>query len=141
MKSKCLEYYLDSKIYNDMEVQESINETKKEFKNKEISVEVSLNCYGVYIITFYFENKDTLFNKIKIIFKKKQKTTYLLKENNEIKNEETKSIEDIKYIPNTRRNNINASKREKNNKEKSRLEKYYGNKYGQYKTTKVYRPY
>ena len=70
---KCLEYYLDSKIYNYESVQKSIDETKKEYNKKEIKVNIELNKYGMYIITFYFNNRNTFFNKIKLYFRKKQK--------------------------------------------------------------------
>lgn len=56
-KDKCLEYYLDSRIYNLEEVQKNIEKTKQEFPKKEIKVNISMNQYGMYIITFYFENK------------------------------------------------------------------------------------
>lgn len=85
-KDKCLEYYLDSRIYNLEEVQKNIEKTKQEFPKKEIKVNISMNQYGMYIITFYFENK-------------------------------------------------------KMKKTKKRLEKYYGNNYGKYKTTPIYKPY
>lgn len=77
-QNKYLEYYLDSKIYSDEEVQKSIDETKKEFPNKEIKVDVSLNEFGVYVITLKFENKNTYFNRIKIMFKKKFQKQLLL---------------------------------------------------------------
>lgn len=54
---KCLEYYLDSRIYNIEEIRKNIEETKKEFPKKEIEVDIKLNNWGVYIITFYFEDK------------------------------------------------------------------------------------
>ena len=38
MKNKYLEYYMDSKIYSKDEVQQSIDDTKKEFPNKEIDI-------------------------------------------------------------------------------------------------------
>ena len=34
--SKCLEYYLDSKVYNYEDVEKNIEETKKDFPKKEI---------------------------------------------------------------------------------------------------------
>ena len=111
MKQKCLEYYMDSKIYTTEQVQTSIDETKKEFANKEVYSEVSLNEFGVYVITFYFESKNTIWNRIRIFFKRKDNKKLLLER-------ETKQ-----------------------DKTKSRLEKYYGNTYGKYKETKTYRPY
>ena len=53
----------------------------------------------MYIITFYFKNKDTLFNRIRLLFRKKNKL--MLYEKN----------------------------------------KNYEKKYGQYKQTKIYKPY
>lgn len=106
-KNKYLEYYLDSRIYSSEEIQKSIDDIKKEFPNKKVKVSIELNDFGVYIITFKFESKNTYFNKIKIKFRKRFKKTLLLDNGN-----------------------------------KSRLEKYSGeNRYGQYKSTKVYRPY
>lgn len=89
-KNKCLEYYLDSKIYGSKEIQESIENTKKEYLNKKVNVNILLNDYGMYVITFYFENKNNFFNKIKIWFKKKNKKVLLLEENN-IKKEKIKN--------------------------------------------------
>lgn len=70
-KRKCLEYYLDSKVYDYESVQKSIDETKKEYEKKEVDVKIELNRYGMYIITFYFKNKDTFFNKIRLLFRRK----------------------------------------------------------------------
>ena len=64
-QNKYLEYFLDSRIYNHEDVQKSIEETKKEFSNKEIEVRIELNEFNVYIITFKFEDKDTYLNRIK----------------------------------------------------------------------------
>ena len=113
MKQKCLEYYMDSKTYTTEQVQTSIDETKKEFANKKVYSEVYLNKFGVYVITFYFENKNTIWNRIRIFFKRKENKKLFLEK-------ETKTKQD---------------------KTKSRLEKYYGNNYGQYKATKSYKPY
>lgn len=77
-KNKYLEYYLDSRIYSSEEVQKSIDETKKEFPNKNVKVNITLNDFGVYIITFEFENKNTYFNRIKIKLWRKFKKTLLL---------------------------------------------------------------
>lgn len=77
-QNKYLEYYLDSRIYSSEEIQKSIDETKKEFSNKKVKVSIALNKFGMYIITFRFENKNTFFNKIKIkLWKKVQKTLLL----------------------------------------------------------------
>lgn len=83
--SKCLEYYLDSRIYNYEQVQKNIDETKKEFPKQDITVEVKMNQFGMYIITLYLKNKKTIFNKIKVYLKKKSKNKILLQESNNIK--------------------------------------------------------
>ena len=67
-QNKNLEYYLDSRIYSREEVQKSIEETKKEFPNKNVEVSVVLNDFGVYTITFKFQNKNNYFHKIKMKF-------------------------------------------------------------------------
>lgn len=113
MKQKCLEYYMDSKTYTTEQVQISIDETKKEFANKKVYSEVSLNEFGVYVITFYFESKNTIWNRIRIFFKRKDNKKLLLEKQSKIKQDKTKS----------------------------RLEKYYGNSYGQYKQTQTYKPF
>ena len=106
-KRKCLEYYLDASIYSSQDIQKSIDETKKEFANKKVKVSIALNDFGVYVITFQFENKNTYWNRIKIRFRKKFQKPLLLGEG-----------------------------------KRTRLEKYSGkNRYGQYKTTRTYRPY
>ena len=48
--NKYLEYYLDSKIYTNEEVQKSIDETKKEFPNQNVKGSVYLNEVGVYFV-------------------------------------------------------------------------------------------
>ena len=117
-KSKNLEYYFDSRIYSQEQIQENIEKIKNEHKNKKATVHIALNEFGMYIITFQFEDKNTLIRKILLWFRNiKQKRAYLLLE----------------------------EKTTKNNKEeartKSRLEKYYGNKYGQYESRGTYKPY
>lgn len=105
-KNKSLEYYFDSRIYSIQEVRTAIEENKKEFSNKIVEAQISLNPFGVYIVTLNFKDKNNLLTKIKP--KKTEKN----------KNKVVK------------------------HKEQKRLEKYYGeNKYGQYKSAGVYRPY
>ena len=93
--SKCLVYYLDSKKYNYESVQKSIDETKKEYSKKHIDVDVQINNFGMYVITFYIKNKNTFFNKIRLFFRRKNKL--LLQEKN-VKKEEHKYGE---YKPGT----------------------------------------
>ena len=79
-KEKCLEYYLDARKYSAEEVEKNIEETKKEFPKKKIDVEVTLNPFGMYIITFYFHDKNTIWNKIKIYLRKRR--AIMLQESN-----------------------------------------------------------
>lgn len=135
--NKYLEYYLNSEEYSTEDVEKNIEETKKEFPDRDINVDVFLNQFGVYVITFEFRNKNTYFNKIKIWFrnKKKSKKPLLLEENKIIKETITESIKKDKEVKKTR----NERKHEKIQK---RFEKYYGeNRYGKYKNTGVYKPY
>ncbi len=114
-KTKCIQYYLDSRKYSSKEVLENIEETKKEFPKKKIHVEYKINDFGMYEITFFFENKTTIFGKIKLYFKKK-KTPLLLANNIE-------------------------TKKNKQTKVEKRKQKYYNHQYGVYKNTGTYRPY
>jgi len=70
-KKKYLKCYYDSRLYTANDVQQKIEETRLDFPNKIVKVNVSLNEFGVYIITFRFENKDTIFNKIVLKIKKR----------------------------------------------------------------------
>lgn len=81
-QSKNLEYYLDSRIYSSEDVQKRIEKTKKEFSNKKVEANVYLNTFGVYVITFKFENKNTYLNKIKIGIGRKFQKTLLLDSGN-----------------------------------------------------------
>ena len=112
-RTKYLEYYMDSKIYSKNEVQKSIDETKKEFPNRQIDVQVHLNKFGVYIITFTFNKKNSFIRKIFIKLKFRKKNNLLLTEESEIKQD----------------------------KVQKRFEKYNNKTYGQYKATHTYRPY
>lgn len=112
-KTKYLEYYMDSKIYSKDEVQKSIDETKKEFPNRQIDVQVHLNKFGVYIITFIFNKKNSFIRNIFIKLRLKKKNKLLLTEKSE----------------------------EKQDKIQKRFEKYNNKTYGQYKATHTYRPF
>ena len=79
-KTKCLEYYFDSRIYSSEELQQSIDETKKQFPSKKVKVRIALNDFGVYIITFRFENKNNFFRNIKIKLMGRFKKQLLLSE-------------------------------------------------------------
>ena len=133
-KQKVLVNYFDSEKYNDEEILESVENTKKEFDKKKIDVNIKLNKYGVYVITYYFKTKENIFQKIiiKIKEKRKAKKQLLLKEENILERNFKK--EKSKKIRKTR-------KQKQEEKLQKRIEKYSGNKYGKYKQTREYRPY
>ena len=133
-KEKVLVNYFDSAKYNDEEILESVENTKKEFDKKKIDVNIKLNEYGVYVITYYFKTKEKIFQKIiiKIKEKRKAKKQLLLKEKNIL--ERNLKKEKSKKIKKTR-------KQKQEEKLQKRMEKYSGNKYGKYKQTREYRPY
>lgn len=133
-KQKVLVNYFDSAKYNDEEILESVENTKKEFDKKIIDVNIKLNEYGVYVITYYFKTKENIFQKIiiKIKEKRKAKKQLLLKEENIL--ERNLKKEKSKKIKKTR-------KQKQEEKLQKRIEKYSGNKYGKYKQTREYRPY
>ena len=78
MRNKVIENYYDSKIYTNSEILEDIKETKKEFSEKKVDVDISINDYGVYIVTYYFKNKENIFQKIMIKIKQRKKKRPLL---------------------------------------------------------------
>ena len=119
MKSeKLLEYYLDSKSYTYEEIKKNIENIKNEFPNKNVETTITLNNFGVYIVTFKFENKNTYFTKLK---------------NKLLPNDE--NLKTSKTTP--KKVKVNNKK----DKWKSRLEKYSGCTYGKYKQTGIYHPY
>ena len=61
---KHLQYYFDSKKYTDLEINQSIEETKNEFSKQIENVEVYLNEFGVYVATLYIHNKKKYFPKV-----------------------------------------------------------------------------
>ena len=124
LKQKIVESYFDSKIYSNQEILRSIEETKKEYSKKIVDIDIRLNEFGVYVVTYYFKNKDNIFQKIFIKIKQKAKKnkTVLLQE---------KSLTYGKL----------TKKKKKKEKIKRRMEKYSGNIYGVYKETRTYRPY
>ena len=137
LKQKILEDYFDASTYSNQEILQSIEETKKEFSKKIINVDINLNEFGVYVVTYYFKNKNNILQKIMVKLKGKNKKNkkskkILLNERNETINEykEDKIIEHKK-----------TKEEKEQDKIKARMEKYTGNKYGMYKQTGTYKPY
>ena len=65
---------LDQIFSIDFELINSLYEnTKKEFANKIVNIDINLNEFGVYVVTYYFETKENMFQKIMIKLKRKVK--------------------------------------------------------------------
>lgn len=140
MRNKVIENYYDSKIYTNSEILEDIKETKKEFSEKKVDADISINDYGVYIVTYYFKNKENIFQKIMIKIKQRKKKRPLLDKG--IKEEKNIIKEKIIKKEKNKTKNIKKTKEERRKEKiRKRLEKYSGNQYGKYKETKTYRPY
>ena len=124
LKQRVVENYFDSKIYSNQEIMQSIEETKKEYSKKIVDVDINLNEFGVYVVTYYFKNRDNIFQKIfiKIKQRRKKNKTILIQERS------------LRYENMTR-------EERKQEKIRKRMEKYSGNKYGVYKQTRTYKPY
>lgn len=135
LKQKIVEDYFDASMYSNQEILQRIEETKKEFSKKIVNVDINLNEFGVYVVTYYFKNKNNVFQKImiKLKGKNKEKKKVLLKEKNEeldLKSKVEKKLEHKK-----------SKEQKEKDKIKARMEKYTGNKYGMYKQTGTYKPY
>ena len=137
LKQKIVEDYFDASMYSNQEILQRIEETKKEFSKKIVNVDINLNEFGVYVVTYYFKNKNNILQKIMVKLKGKNKKNkkskkILLNERNETINEykEDKIIEHKK-----------TKEEKEKDKVKARMEKYTGNKYGMYKQTGTYKPY
>lgn len=135
LKQKIVEDYFDASMYSNQEILQRIEETKKEFSKKIVNVDINLNEFGVYVVTYYFKNKNNVFQKImiKLKGKNKEKKKVLLKEKNDeldFKSKVEKNLEHKK-----------SKEQKEKDKIKARMEKYTGNKYGMYKQTGTYKPY
>lgn len=113
-ENKCLEYYLDSKMFSRDMLQDIVNKAKKEFPEKQVEPKLYLNNWGVYILKIEFTDKDNYLNRRKQ--RKRNRKILMLNEKNE-KIKEKRMQEELK-------------KAEQDNKQ-----------YGQYKETKTYKPF
>lgn len=85
---KCLEYCYDSKQYTYQELMRLIEKKKSEFENRKIEVTVTLNEWGIYLVTYCFEKE------------KKEVLKKILKKSNQIKLlSERNAIPIIENIP------------------------------------------
>ncbi len=124
LRQKIVENYFDSASYSNQEIMKSIEDTKQEYSKKIIDVNINLNEFGVYVVTYYFKVSDNIFKKVFIKIKQKfsKKNVVLLQEKGIILEKKTR-------------------KEKSKEKIKQRMEKYSGNKYGVYKSTGTYKPY
>lgn len=137
LKQKILEDYFDASMYSNKEILQRIEETKKEFSKKIVNVDINLNEFGVYVVTYYFKNENNIFQKIMVKLKSKNKKN---KSNKKILlNEKNKPLNEYKEIKVLKHKKTKEEKEQ--DKIKARMEKYTGNKYGVYKQTGTYKPY
>lgn len=79
-EEKCVEYYFDSRKYNEFEIIESMKQEEIGFEKKKSEINISLNEYGIYVVKLKFLNnklsliKNNIKNKTKHI--KKTRKTY-----------------------------------------------------------------
>lgn len=123
---KRLQFYFDSKTYTDRQIEEKIEETKKEFPKRRIEVGIKLNEFGVYVVTFYVEDRQTYLTKL--MSKYRTKKIKLLTEGNSVKKKQSR-LE--KYYSNYQGKN---TKYNRVNYEEPR-------KYGDWQQSKKYKKY
>ena len=124
-KQKIVENYFDSKVYSNQELLQNIEETKNEYSKKIVEVDIRLNEFGVYVVTYYFKNRDNIFKKIFIKIKKKARKNKII------------LLQDKSY----RYEKMKTREERKNEKIRKRMKKYSESTYGLYKKTKTYKPY
>lgn len=61
-EEKCVEYYFDSRKYNELEIIENIKKEEIGFEKKKSEINITLNEYGIYVVKLKFLN-----NKISLI--------------------------------------------------------------------------
>ena len=128
-KIKRLQYYFDSKTYTDQQIEEKIEETKKEFPKRRVDVRIKLNEFGVYIVTFYVEDKETYLTKI--MSKYRTKKVKLSKKGNIEKKKQSRLQ---KYYSNPQGYNKNYHPVELKNYDEPK-------KYGDWQQAKKYKKY
>lgn len=124
-KQKIVENYFDSKVYSNQELLQNIEETKNEYSKKIVEVDIRLNEFGVYVVTYYFKNRDNIFKKIFIKIKQKARKNKII------------LLQDKSY----RYEKMKTREERKNEKIRKRMKKYSESTYGLYKKTKTYKPY
>lgn len=70
-QEKCVEYYFDSRKYNEFEIIENMKQEEIGFEKKKSEINITLNEYGIYVVKLKFLNnklsviKNSVKNKIK----------------------------------------------------------------------------
>lgn len=78
-EERCVEYFFDSRNYNEQQILESIKKEEVGFEKKKSEININLNEYGIYEVKLkFFDNKIFIFknkmtNNTKIENKKKPK--------------------------------------------------------------------
>ena len=71
---KTVQYFFDSKNFNQIEVINNLEkEREKEFENKEAKIDIALNDFGFYVATLTFEKKKKFVNREKEVKKQENK--------------------------------------------------------------------
>lgn len=61
-EEKCVEYYFDSRKYNEFEIIENMKQEEIGFEKKKSEINITLNEYGIYVVKLKFLN-----NKLSVI--------------------------------------------------------------------------
>ena len=76
-RKKCIEYYFDSKKYNQIEVLQIMEQEKLEFPNEKVEVNIFLNDHVIYIAELIFPKNEISVIPDKMLKKiRKNKNTY-----------------------------------------------------------------
>ncbi len=87
-REKCVEYYFDSKEYNEKEIIENMEKEEIGFEKKKSEINIILNEYGIYVVKLKFINKK-IKNNNKIIQKEQNKENKKIKTRKRYKGYET----------------------------------------------------
>ncbi len=121
---KTVELYLDPQQYSEEEIIYNVEQAIREFANKDVRLNVDINEFGVYVVRIDYIDKDTYFNKIKYKIRANRNQRISKKYTDRIKESIRVPANQILIAPIT-----------------ESIPTYEKRKYGEYKETKLYRPY
>lgn len=75
-EEKCVEYYFDSRKYNEFEIIENMKKEEIGFEKKKSEINITLNEYGIYVVKLKFLNNKLSIIKNKTKNKEKIRKTY-----------------------------------------------------------------